>query len=95
MRALQIYRAYFGLLHGHVLNELQEVLVDPEETEALLRLGLHRLPPQQFSQLCGLAEHLLAGYDGAAELDQALDRPTQRPLLEHDPARAANGTGTT
>jgi AcrR family transcriptional regulator len=73
-RALQIYRAYFGLLHGHLLNELQEVLVDPEETDALLRLGLHRLPLREFPQLRALAPELLAGYDAAAELDQALDR---------------------
>ncbi len=46
VRALRIYRTFFGLLHGHVLNELQEVLVDPDETDALLRLGLHRLPPE-------------------------------------------------
>lgn len=73
VRALHIYRAYFGLLYGHVLNELQEVVVAPDETDALLRLGLHRLPLREFPQLRGLAENLLAGYDGRLELDQALD----------------------
>lgn len=72
-QALHIYRAYVGLLHGHVLNELQEVLVDSEATDALLRLGLDRLPPEEFPQLRGLADELLAGYDGAAELDVLLD----------------------
>jgi len=72
-QALHIYRAYFGLLHGHVLNELQEVLVDPKATDALLRLGLDRLPAEQFPNIRGLAEALLAGYDGAAELDRGLD----------------------
>jgi hypothetical protein len=56
-----------------VLNELQEVVVDPEETDAVLRLGLHRLPPAQFPRLRSVAPDLLAGYDGASELDQALD----------------------
>ena len=42
--ALHIYRALFGFLHGHVLNELQELVDNPDETDDLLRLGLHRLP---------------------------------------------------
>lgn len=73
VRALHLYRSYWGLLHGHVLNELQEVVVDPEATDALLRLGLHRLPDDEFPRLHGLAEALLAGYDGAAALEESLD----------------------
>ena len=72
-RALHVYRAYVGLLNGHVLNELQQVLVDPLATDALLRLGLDRLPAEEFPHIRGLAEELLAGYDGAAELDVLLD----------------------
>ena len=72
-QALHIYRAYFGLLNGHILNELQEVLVDPRATDALLRLGLDRLPAEQFPRIRALADALLAGYDGAAELDRGLD----------------------
>ena len=71
-QALHIYRAYFGLLHGHVLNELQEVLVDRHATDALLRLGLDRLPAQEFPHVRSLADALLAGYDGAAELDRGM-----------------------
>lgn len=71
--ALHIYRAYFGLLNGHILNELQEVLVDPRATDALLRLGLDRLPAEEFPHIRALADALLAGYDGAAELDRGLD----------------------
>lgn len=91
-RALHLYRTYFGLLYGHVLNELQEVLVDPEETDALLRLGLHRLPPREFPQLRALAADLLAGYDGAAELDQALDILLSGLEPEHQPAPTPAGT---
>ncbi|MDQ0632176.1 AcrR family transcriptional regulator [Arthrobacter pascens] len=70
--ALHVYRAYYGFLYGHILNELQEFIVDPDENEALLRLGLHRLPPKDFPQLRALGP-VLANYDGAAELDQGID----------------------
>src|ERR1700687_177375 len=49
--ALHIYRALFGFLHGHVLNELQELVDNPDETDDLLRLGLHRLPIGQIPLL--------------------------------------------
>jgi AcrR family transcriptional regulator len=70
--ALHIYRALFGFLHGHVLNELQEIVEKPEETDDLLRLGLHRLPIGEFPLLRSLAP-VLAAYDGAAELERGLD----------------------
>jgi len=69
--ALHVYRAYYGFLYGHILNELQEYVVDPEENEALLRLGLHRLPAKEFPRLRALAPDL-SEYDGATELDQGL-----------------------
>ena len=70
--ALHIYRALFGFLHGHVLDELQELVDNPDETDDLLRLGLHRLPIGEFPLLRGLAP-VLAAYDGAAELERGLD----------------------
>ena len=70
--ALHIYRALFGFLHGHVLNELQELVENPDETDDLLRLGLHRLPITEFPLLRSLAP-ALAAYDGAAELERGLD----------------------
>ena len=70
--ALHIYRALFGFLHGHVLDELQELVENPNETDDLLRLGLHRLPIGEFPLLRGLAP-VLASYDGAAELERGLD----------------------
>jgi AcrR family transcriptional regulator len=70
--ALHIYRALFGFLHGHVLNELQELVEKPDETDDLLRLGLHRLPITEFPLLRSLAT-ALASYDGAAELERGLD----------------------
>lgn len=69
--ALHVYRAYYGFLYGHILNELQEFIVDPEEHEVLLRLGLHRLPAKDFPRLRALAP-VLADYDGASELDQGI-----------------------
>src|SRR6476660_3435838 len=70
--ALHIYRVLFGYLHGHILNELQEVIERPEETDDVLRLGLHRLPVSQFPHVRALASDL-ANYHGAAELDRGLD----------------------
>ena len=70
--ALHVYRVFFGFLNGHVLNELQELVENPDETDDLLRLGMHRLPPREFPLLRGLA-HALADYDGAAELERGLD----------------------
>ena len=70
--ALHIYRALFGFLHGHILNELQELLDNPDETDDLLRLGLYRLPLSEFPLLRGLAS-VLAAYDGATELERGLD----------------------
>ena len=70
--ALHIYRALFGFLNGHVLDELQELIENPDETDDLLRLGLHRLPIREFPLLRSLAP-ALASYDGAAELERGLD----------------------
>ncbi len=70
--ALHIYRVLFGYLYGHILNELQEVIERPEETDDVLRLGLHRLAITEFPQLRELAP-ALASYNGAAELDRFLD----------------------
>ena len=70
--ALHIYRVLFGYLYGHILNELQEVIERPEETDHVLRLGLHRLAITEFPLLRELAP-ALAAYDGAAELDRFLD----------------------
>ncbi|GAB3568648.1 TetR/AcrR family transcriptional regulator C-terminal domain-containing protein [Arthrobacter alkaliphilus] len=69
--ALHAYRAYYGFLYGHILNELRECIVDPEENEALLRLGLHRLPAKDFPHLRALGP-VLANYEGDVELDQGL-----------------------
>jgi len=70
--ALHIYRVLFGYLYGHILTELQEVIERPEETDDVLRLGLHRLAVTEFPQVRALAS-ALANYDGAAELDRGLD----------------------
>ncbi len=70
--ALYIYRMLFGYLHGHILTELQEVVERPEESDDVLRLGLHRLSITEFPQVRALAS-ALGSYDGAAELDRGLD----------------------
>src|ERR1700679_3552698 len=70
--ALPIYRVLFAYLHGHVIDELQEIVERPEETDHVLRLGLHRLSITEFPHIRSLAA-VLASYDGAAELDRGLD----------------------
>lgn len=70
--ALHAYRLYMGFLQGHVLNELQERVYAPEETDDLLRLGLHRLPIKEFPRLRSLAGEV-AAYDGFQELEEGLD----------------------
>ncbi|MFE7741535.1 TetR/AcrR family transcriptional regulator C-terminal domain-containing protein [Nocardia sp. NPDC057455] len=70
--ALHVYRAVFGFLYGHVLNELQEIVERPEETDEVLRLGLYRLPLAEFPLLRELAP-VLAAYDGEAELERGID----------------------
>ncbi|MGD9990240.1 TetR/AcrR family transcriptional regulator C-terminal domain-containing protein [Pseudonocardia sp.] len=70
--ALHGYRLFMGFLQGHVLNEVQEQVADPDETDDLLRLGLHRLPAKEFPRIRALA-HELAAFDGHAELEEGLD----------------------
>lgn len=70
--ALHVYRSFYGFIQGHVLNELQELVENHEETDDLLRLGLHRLPIREFPRLRSLAP-VLAAYDGAAELERGMD----------------------
>lgn len=96
--ALHIYRALFGFLHGHVLDELQELIDNPAETDDLLRLGLHRLPIDQFPLLRSLAP-VLATYDGATELERRLDilltglTTTLNPPHQTPAGRAQPNTG--
>ena len=70
--AMLLVRALFGFLYGHVLTELQEIVERPEETDHVLRLGLHRLPIGEFPHLRDLAP-TWATYDGLSELDRGLD----------------------
>lgn len=59
---LHVYCAFLGFLYGHVITEHQEVVADSEESDALLRLGLHRLPPRELPHVRELADEL-ATYD--------------------------------
>ncbi len=70
--ALHATRLFTGFLYGHIQDELQQRVHDPDETDDVLRLGLHRLPITQFPRLRSIAT-VLATYDGAAELDEGLD----------------------
>ena len=69
--ALHAYRLFFGFLHGHILDELQEIIDNPDEADDLLRLGLHRLSRREFPRIRAVAPEL-ASYDGAAHLQQGV-----------------------
>ena len=56
----------------HVLDELQDLIDNPDETDDLLRLGLHRLRPREFPRIRAVAPEL-ASYDGAAHLQQGVE----------------------
>lgn len=84
--ALHIYRVLFAYLHGHILDELQEIVERPEESDHVLRLGLHRLPITEFPRLRELAP-VLASYDGAAELDRGLDLILSGLIATFGPSR--------
>jgi hypothetical protein len=71
--ALHAYRLFFGFLHGHIPDELQEIIDNPDEADDLLRLGLHRLPRREFPRIRAVAPEL-ASYDGAAYLQQGVAR---------------------
>jgi AcrR family transcriptional regulator len=88
--ALHIYRALFGFIHGHVLNELQEIVENPDETDDLLRLGLQRLPIGEFPLLRSLASVLIS-YDGATELERGLDLVLTGLVASLTPSHGAVG----
>src|SRR6478736_1795557 len=69
--ALHAARLYTGYLYQHLLHEIQEYVDNPDETDEVLRLGLHRLAITQFPRLRSLAP-ILAAYDGETELDEGL-----------------------
>lgn len=75
--ALRAYRSFTGTVNGHLLEELQEVVAAPEETDPVLRLGLYRLPVREFPLVRSVAADL-ASYDGAAALERALDMVCER-----------------
>jgi AcrR family transcriptional regulator len=81
-----------GAAAGHPA-ELQELIENLDETDDLLRLGLHRLPIRQFPLLRSLAP-ALASYDGAAELERGLDILLTGLTDSLPPAAAQAAAGT-
>ncbi len=91
--ALRIYRLVYGSMQGHVLNELQTLVANHDETDALLRLGLHRLPLREFPRLRNIAP-VLAAYDGAEELERRMDIMLTGLHLDPHPDAPLTGTST-
>ncbi|HVB44109.1 MAG TPA: hypothetical protein VNF47_15585 [Streptosporangiaceae bacterium] len=58
---------------GKITRDIVLATLDnPDETDVLLRLGLHRLPIGEFPLLRSLAS-VPVSYDGTAELERGLD----------------------
>ncbi|MDH6134457.1 AcrR family transcriptional regulator [Kitasatospora sp. MAA4] len=82
---LRAYRAFVGWVLGYLLVDKRQVIDNPDESDPLLRLGLHRLPVAKYPRLRALAAQL-ADHDPteevAAGLDTILDRLTSSADLK-------------
>lgn len=80
-----VFRAFTGWILGYVSVELRAMVDNPEESEPAFRLGLHRMPAQEFPRL-RKAVPALAAQGGAtgltAGLDALLDRLTRQSAGE-------------
>jgi AcrR family transcriptional regulator len=91
LHALHAYRLFFGFLHGHIVDEIQEIIDNPDEADDLLRLGLHRLPRREFPRIRAVAPEL-ASYDGAAHLQQGVALMITGLQSHFQPARTSPTT---
>ncbi|MFC8453366.1 TetR/AcrR family transcriptional regulator [Kitasatospora sp. NPDC057223] len=69
---LALYRAMLAWLLGYLLVELRAMVVDPDEEEPAIRLGLHHLPSREYPRLRALAP-AMADHDAEAEIAAGLD----------------------
>lgn len=77
--AADAYRAVSAWVLGYVFADLQAMVDNPDEPEAAFRLGLHRMPVQDFPALRAITPALAdrGGPEGlAAGLDAIVDRWT-------------------
>ncbi|MFB7462817.1 TetR/AcrR family transcriptional regulator [Streptomyces sp. NPDC056224] len=80
---LTIYRAFAAWNLGYLLVDKRQVIDDPEEPDAMLRLGLHRMPAAEYPRLRALAPRLTEFDDEQeliAGLDCLLSRMPEAPL---------------
>ncbi|MFG3507866.1 TetR/AcrR family transcriptional regulator [Streptomyces sp. NPDC047821] len=70
--ATAAHRAVTAWLLGYLLVDLRAMVDAPEEPDPAFRLGLHRLPAQDFPRLRASAVSL-AGQGGQAELSAGID----------------------
>ncbi len=71
--AVVCHRRVMGWLVGSMLVEQRRLVDNPDESEPLLRLGLHHLPPQEFPRLRVAALAMAASTDGEQDLHAGLD----------------------
>ncbi|MGL5859031.1 MAG: TetR family transcriptional regulator [Angustibacter sp.] len=71
--AVRCHRAVTGWLIGWVLAEQSALIDNPDEDEPPLRLGLHRLPPNEFPRVRVAALALAGESDTEPDLHAGLD----------------------
>lgn len=71
-RAVRVHRAFTAWLLGYLLVELRAMDDEPGEPDPAFRLGLHRMPAQDFPRLRATAVSL-DGKGGPAQLAAGLD----------------------
>ncbi|MFD5740445.1 TetR/AcrR family transcriptional regulator [Streptomyces massasporeus] len=82
-RAAPVLRAFTAWILGYVSVELRAVVDNPREPDPAFRLGLYRMPSEEFPRLRATAPALAerGGPEGlAAGLDALLDRFVERGL---------------
>ncbi|WNZ11799.1 TetR/AcrR family transcriptional regulator [Streptomyces sp. 11x1] len=93
--AAKAHRAYTAWLLGYVFVELRAMVDAPDESDPAFRLGLHRMPPQEFPRLRAAAADL-AERQGAEGLATGLDALLDRCVPDGDdsPTAEAGGDGS-
>lgn len=94
--AARTRRTHTAWLLGHGFVELRAVVDDPDESDPVFRLGLHRMPAQELRRLRAASADLAEreGLKGlAAGLDALLDGCVWNGVWNGDDSSAAGGSG--
>ncbi|MER5213639.1 hypothetical protein ABT063_24480 [Streptomyces sp. NPDC002838] len=74
---LLLYQVVMAWGLGYFLVEMRAMVVDPEDTDSAVRLGLHLLPTREYPRLRALLP-AMADLDADAEFAAGLDALLER-----------------